>query len=80
MITLELKPGGTFVLIAKPKIGPPVTQQGNYNFDEKERTISMSAVYGKKTYKKTVKLDKGSFTVSQSLGGRELIMKFTAKA
>lgn len=80
LITLELKKDGTFILKAKPKIGPAVTRQGNYTYNENEKIITMSASHGKKTYKKAIKLEKGRFTVSQSLGGRELIMKFSVKA
>ena len=79
IVTLELKEGGTFLVIAKPKFGFTVRQEGNYSFDEKAKTITMTATRGKKKYEKTFPADGGVFAVSTSLGGRELVLKFSVK-
>ena len=79
IVTLELKEDGTFRVYAKPKFGFAVKQDGRYTFDEKERTITMTATRGKKKYEKTFPADGGTFTVATSLSGKELVLKFTAR-
>ena len=80
IILLELRDGGKFLLTAKPRKGRAIRQEGRYTFDEDSQVLTMSATRGKKPYTKAVTVERGSFTVSKSIGGRELVLKFKVQA
>ena len=77
-IKITLLNSNTLELNYKQKHGDNKTIKSNYNFDTKSRTITAEiGLLGYKIKQSTV-IEKGKFTISKSIGGKQLIMKFKA--
>ncbi len=78
-VTLTLEKEGRFTIVAKSKAGVRSEKSGTYAYEEETSELVFRAERKGKTYEKRAKLENGSFTVSQSLSGRELVLRFRAK-
>ena len=75
-VKLALDKGGVFRLTAQKKRGTMQSVYGRYDYDEESGEITFSAnLFGRKL-DKTCKMQNGSFTICQSLRGKELVLKF----
>lgn len=78
-VHLTLGKDGTFTVSAKSKTGISAKKTGGYEYDLETEELIFTAEHGGKRYEKRVPLVKGAFTVTHSLGGRELVLKFRVK-
>ena len=62
----------------KQKKGENKSIKSKYNLDVKTRTLSAEIGILGYTFKQSTVVEKGKFTISKSLGGKQLIMKFRA--
>ena len=62
----------------KPKDGENKTIESNYVFDVQSRTLTAEIGILGYTFKQSTIIEKGKFTISKSIGGKQLIMKFKA--
>lgn len=78
-VHLSLERDGTFTVSAKNKAGLSAEKSGSYEYDEESGVLTFRAEHGGKRYEKRAELKNGAFTISHSLGGRELVLKFRVK-
>ena len=62
----------------KPKDGDNKKVESKYSFDIKTRTLTAEIGILGYTIKQSTVIEKGKFTISKSLGGKQLIVKFKA--
>ena len=62
----------------KLKEGENSSVKSKYSFDIESRTITAEIGILGYTIKQSTKVEKGKFTISKSIGGKQLIMKFKA--
>lgn len=62
----------------KPKDGDSKTVKSKYAFDVKSRTLTAEIGLLGYSFKQSTIVEKGKFTISKSIGGKQLIMKFKA--
>ena len=62
----------------KQKNGDSKSIKSNYSFDIKSRTLTAEIGLLGYTFKQSTVVEKGKFTISKSIGGKQLIMKFKA--
>lgn len=77
-IKITLVNSDTMELNYKQKEGKNKTIKSNYNFDTKSRTLTAEIGILGYTVKQSTVVEKGQFTISKSIGGKQLIMKFKA--
>lgn len=78
-IELILENKRDLLLIYKPKGGDKHSAKGKYTFDAKSRELTADiGVYGVKL-KQTTTVKNGRFTISKTIGKKQLIMNFKAK-
>lgn len=65
-------------LCYKPKDGESKTIKSNYTFDYKTRKLTAEVGILGYTFKQSTVIEKGRFTISKPIGGKQLIMKFKA--
>ena len=77
-IKITLVNSDTMELNYKQKDGKNRTIKSNYNLDTKSRKLTAEiGILGYKI-KQSAVVEKGKFTISKSIGGKQLIMKFKA--
>lgn len=79
-VHLTLEKDGTFTVAAKSKAGFSEEKSGRYLYEEESGTLTFYAEYGGRQYEKRSVLERGAFTLSHSLKGRELVLKFQVKS
>ncbi len=62
----------------KPKDGESKTIKSKYTFDVKSRTLTAEIGLLGYTFKESTVVEKGKFTLTKSIGGKQLVMKFKA--
>lgn len=62
----------------KPKDGEGKSVKSNYTFDYKTRRLTAEIGILGYDLKQTTVIEKGKFTISESIGGKQLVMKFKA--
>ncbi|MDE7439238.1 MAG: hypothetical protein K2N23_01835 [Clostridia bacterium] len=62
----------------RPKNGENKTLKSKYTFDVESRKLSAEVGILGYTFKQSTIVEKGKFTISKSIGGKQLIMKFKA--
>ena len=77
-IKLTLVNSNTLELNYKQKDGNNKTLKSNYTFDTKSRTLNAEIGLLGYKFKQSTVIEKGKFTISKSIGGKQLIMKFKA--
>ncbi len=77
-VTLELKTDGTYLLSFKQKDEKKHTETGEYEYDEKRKTLRFSP-RDKSALKKEFPLVEGVLTISAQIGNQQLIVRFTQK-
>lgn len=77
-VTLELKANGTYLLAFREKEGKKHTETGEYEYDEKTKTLRFSP-RDKSALKKEFPLVDGVLTISAQIGNQQLIVRFTQK-
>ena len=77
-IKITLVNKDTLELNYKLKDGDNKTIESNYNFDVNSRTLTAEVGILGYTVKQSTVIEKGKFTISKSIGGKQLIMKFKA--
>ena len=77
-IKITLVNNDTLELNYKLKDGDNKTIESNYNFDVNSRTLTAEVGILGYTVKQSTVIEKGKFTISKSIGGKQLIMKFKA--
>ena len=77
-IKITLVNNDTLELNYKLKDGDNKTIESNYNFDLNSRTLTAEVGILGYTVKQSTVIEKGKFTISKSIGGKQLIMKFKA--
>lgn len=75
-IKITLVNKDTLELNYKPKDGDNKTIESNYTFDVNSRTLTAEVGILGYTVKQSTVIEKGKFTISKSIGGKQLIMKF----
>lgn len=65
-------------LTYKPKDGENKTIKSKYTFDVKSRTLTAEIGLLGYTLKESTVIEKGKFTLTKSIGGKQLVMKFKA--
>lgn len=78
-VHLTLERGGTFTVSAKSKAGVLEEGRGRYDYDPADGALTLYAERGDRRYAKQTVLREGSFTITHTLGGRELIVQFRVK-
>ena len=78
-VILFLNRDGTFTVSARTKTGIEGAKAGSYECDTEKGEILLRAERGGKTYEKRCAYVNGSFAVSHSFNGRELVLKFRMK-
>lgn len=75
---LTLKDKENMEITYKLKDGERKTVKSKYNFDlESKRLTAEIGIFGYK-FKQSTVIENGRFTVSKSIGGKQLVMKFKA--
>ena len=77
-IKITLVNNDTLELNYKLKDGDNKTIESNYDFDINSRTLTAEVGILGYTVKQSTVIEKGKFTISKSIGGKQLIMKFKA--
>ena len=77
-VVLELKGDGTYLLSFKEKGGEKHTETGEYEYDEKTKTLRFSP-RDKSALKKEFPLIDGVLTISTQIGNQQLIIRFAQK-
>ena len=77
-IKITLVNKDTLELNYKLKDGDNKTIESNYNFDVNSRTLTAEVGILGYTVKQSTVIEKGKFTISKSISGKQLIMKFKA--
>lgn len=77
-IKITLVNSDTLELNYKLKDGDNKTIESNYDFDINSRTLTAEVGILGYTVKQSTVIEKGKFTISKSIGGKQLIMKFKA--
>ena len=77
-IKITLVNSDTLELNYKQKEGKNKTVTSNYHFDVKSRTLTAEIGILGYAIKQSTVVEKGKFTISKSIGGKQLIMKFKA--
>ena len=75
-IKITLVNSKTMELNYKQKEGKNKTIKSDYTFDTKSRTLTAEIGILGHTVKQSTVIEKGKFTISKSIGGKQLIMKF----
>lgn len=65
-------------LTYKPKDGEHKTIKSKYSFDVKSRILTAEIGLLGYTFKQSTVIEKGRFTLSKSIGSKQLVMKFKA--
>ena len=68
----------TLELNYKPTDGDNKSIESHYNFDVNSHTLTADVGILGYTFKQSTVIEKGKFTISKSIGGKQLIMKFKA--
>lgn len=77
-IKITLVNKDTLELNYKLKDGDNKTIESNYDFDVNSHTLTAEVGILGYTVKQSTVIEKGKFTISKSIGGKQLIMKFKA--
>ena len=77
-IKITLLDKETMELNYKLKEGENKSIKSNYSFDLESRTLTAEIGLLGYTFKQSTVIEKGKFTISKSIGGKQLIMKFRA--
>ena len=77
-IKITLVNKDTLELNYKLKDGDNKTIESNYNFDVNSRTLTAEVGILGYSVKQSTVIEKGKFTISKSIGGKQLVMKFKA--
>ena len=77
-ITITLQNKENLELSYKPKDGEAKTIKSKYNFDINSRTLTSEIGILGYSFKQSTVIEKGQFTISKPIGGKQLIVKFKA--
>ena len=77
-IKITLVNSNTLELNYKQKNGENKTLKSNYSLDTKSRTLTAEIGILGYNIKQSTVVENGKFTISKSIGGKQLIMKFKA--